>query len=208
MMTFKEIDERIGHYEEELEWCAEQIQIIDQNLKSKSNDVQIALLEVYKLKIEFFSFVTASYIDLLCTYRSIRRSKSSWEKFFNTKIAYLIIYETINTYHKYKGEVYKTVNREDRDQYKQFFRMLNEELAEFKEKYDYDNVMAKIRNKSTAHYDKNFLDYYASYELLNDPKSKDIVREFLYFINPLHYFTFGFIKGELDEFLFANAWFS
>ena len=201
MMTFKEIDERINHFEEELEFSA-------RLLKSRetSSEINAVISDNKKMQIEFFSFVTSSYIDLLCTYRNLKRAKSDWEKFYNIKIAYLFIYETINTYHKYKGEVYKTVTKEEQEIYKNFFDMLNRELAEFKITYDYDNVMAKVRNKSSAHYDKDFLTYYSSYEIIENPQTKEIIRDFLYFINPLHYFTFGLLKGEVDEFLFINAW--
>lgn len=201
MMTFKEIDQRINHYQEELEFSAGLLKNRD-----SLNEKNVIISDNKKMKIEFFSFVTSSYIDLLCTYRNLKRAKSDWEKFYNIKIAYLFIYETVNTYHKYKGEVYKTVTKEEQDIYKNFFDMLNRELAEFKDKYDYDNVMAKIRNKASAHYDKDFLTYYSSYDILENPKSKEIFRDFLYFINPLHYFTFGLLKGEIDEFLFINSW--
>lgn len=201
MMTFKEIDERINHYQEELEFSARLLLNRDY-----LNEKDVVISDNKKMRIEFFSFVTSSYIDLLCTYRNLKRAKSDWEKFYNIKIAYLFIYETINTYHKYKGEVYKTVTKEEQDIYKNFFDMLNRELAEFKDVYDYDNVMAKIRNKASAHYDKDFLAYYSSYDILENPKSKEIIRNFLYFINPLHYFTFGLLKGEIDEILFINSW--
>lgn len=200
-MSFKEIDERIIHYQEELEWSA-------QLLRNRDflNQNRVIISDNKKMQIEFFSFVTSSYIDLLCTYRNVKRSKSDWEQFYNIKIAYLFIYETINTYHKYKGEIYKTVTKEEQDIYIKFFDMLNRELSEFKEKYDYDIVMSNIRNKSSAHYDKDFLTYYSSYEILEKPESKEIIRDFFYFINPLHYFTFGLLKGEIDEFLFINSW--
>lgn len=201
MMTFKEIDERIIHYQEELEWSARLLKN-----KDSLNEKSVIISDNKEMRIEFFSFVTSSYIDLLCTYRNLKRAKSNWEKFYNIKIAYLFIYETINTYHKYKGEVYKTVTKEEQDIYKNFFDMLNRELADFKVTYDYDNVMAKIRNKSSAHYDKEFLAYYSSYEILKNPQTKEIIRDFLYFINPLHYFTFGLLQGEIDEFLFINSW--
>ena len=200
-MTFKEIDERIIHYQEELEWSARLLKN-----KDSLNEKSVIISDNKEMRIEFFSFVTSSYIDLLCTYRNLKRAKSNWEKFYNIKIAYLFIYETIKTYHKYKGEVYKTVTKEEQDIYKNFFDMLNRELADFKVTYDYDNVMAKIRNKSSAHYDKEFLAYYSSYEILKNPQTKEIIRDFLYFINPLHYFTFGLLQGEIDEFLFINSW--
>ncbi|WP_345086942.1 hypothetical protein [Flavobacterium cheonhonense] len=200
-MTFKEIDERINHYQEELELSARLLSKID-----FLNKEDVVISDQKKMKIEFFSFVTSSYIDLLCTYRNLKRSKSAWEKFYNIKIAYLFIYETINTYHKYKSEVYKTVTNEEKDIYKKFFDMLNRELTEFKATYDYDNVMASIRNKASAHYDRDFLTFYSSFDVLENPKSKEIIRDFLYFINPLHYFTYGLLKGEIDEFLFINSW--
>lgn len=112
MMTFKEIDERIAHYEEELDWGANLISKIEASLTSKPNEEQNQLLENRKMKIEFFCFVTTSYIDLLCTYRNLKRAKSDWERSYNIKIAYLIAYETINTYHKYKGDIYKTLKKE------------------------------------------------------------------------------------------------
>lgn len=201
MMTFKEIDARIIHYQEELQWSANLLKNRDFLNKEK-----IIFTDDKKNKIEFFSFVTTSYIDLLCTYRNLKRSKSDWERFYNVKIAYLFIYETINTYHKYRGEIYKTVTKQEQEIYTRFFDMLNRELAEFKDTYDYDNVMAKVRNKSSAHYDKDFLTYYSSYEMLSNDETKEIIRDFLYFINPLHYFTYGLLKGEIDEFLFVNSW--
>ena len=201
MMTFKEIDQRIIHYQEELEYSAKLLKNLD-----FLNKESVVISDNRKMRIEFFSFVTSSYIDLLCTYRNLKRSKSDWEKFYNIKIAYLFVYETINTYQKYKGEIYKTVTKEEKDIYKNFFDMLNRELAEFKDTYDYNNVMAKIRNKSSAHYDKDFLTYYSSYVILDNPQTKEIIRDFFYFINPLHYFTFGLLEGKIDQFLFVNSW--
>ncbi len=208
MLTFKEIDERVIHYEEEIEYGAKFIEDVSKLIEDEKQQERQQLLEGEKMKREFYCFVTTSYIDLLCTYRNIKRSKSDWERFYNVKIAYLIIYETINTYHKYKGEIYKTVTKIEQDFYKNFFDMLNREISEFKYEYDYDKVMSKIRNKSSAHYDKDFSSYYESYELLDNPKSRGIIRSFLNFINPLHYFTYGLCKGEIDQFLFINSWLS
>lgn len=84
--------------------------------------------------------------------------------------------------------------------------MLNDELTDFKDEYDYESVMSKIRNKSTAHYDRNFLEFYRSYEVLGKPESRNIIRSFLNFLNPLHYFTYGLLEGNLDMFLFVNSW--
>ena len=206
MMTLKEIDERILHYEDELKQSIGLIKRVDKKLAKNKVEENIQFLKIQKMKIEFFSFVTTSYIDILCTYKNLKRAKTEWEKFYNIRIAYLIAYETINTYHKYKGEIYKTVNSQDKDFYKQFFDMLNRELTDFKDTYQYDKVMPKIRNKSVAHYDRDFVEYYSSLRLIDNTTSNDIIRNFLYFINPLHYFTYGLIKGEIDQFLFINSW--
>lgn len=208
MMTFKEIDERIHHYEEEIHWCTAFIRNISESMKTESNKEQATTRECQLMKMQFFCFVTTSYIDLLCSYKNLKRSKSNWESFYNLKIAYLIIYETINTYHKYKGDIYRTVTKENIEFYQKFFDMLNRELYEFKEEYKYEEIMPKIRNKSTAHYDKDFLEYYISYEIIGNLETKDIIRSFLNFMNPLHYFTYGLSKGEIDEFLFINSWMS
>lgn len=206
MMTFKEIDEQINHYQEELEWS---VRILKNSIKNESYNKEINVIEILsyeKARVEFFSFVTASYIDLLCTYRNLKRAKTDWEKFYNLRIAYLAIYETIKTYFKFKSEIYKSINKEEQEIYKRFFGMLNDELREFKDEFQYDKLMPKIRNKSTAHYDRNFLDYYSSFEILKNTESKDIIRSFFYFLNPLHYFSFCLLKGEVNKFLFANSW--
>ena len=70
MMTFKEIDARINHYQEELEWS---VMILKNTIKDEEYDTKldvIAILGYEKARVEFFSFVTATYIDLLCTYRN------------------------------------------------------------------------------------------------------------------------------------------
>lgn len=201
MLTYKKIDLRIKNYEEEFQfWYNLLLKYDDPELSSFFNDNGYD-----KVKIEFFCFVSSSYIDLLCAYRNLKRSKTQWEKNYNIKFAYLISYETINTYYKYKGQVFKLVKEEEKEFYENFFDMLNRELKDFKKKYDYDNVMSTIRNGS-AHYDREFTNYYTIYKSLNNKESKEIIRDFLYFINPLHYFTFSWLKGEEDEFLFVNSW--
>lgn len=205
-MTFKEINEIIYHYQEELKKCNHEILSLNNAISKQTDPEQTEALKIYKIKIEFFCFVTTSYIDLLCSYRNIKRAKSDWEKYFSVKTAYLIAYETIKTYNKYKGEIYKAVTKEEKDFYKNFFDMLNRELLDFKEEFDYNNVMPKIRNKSAAHYDKDFSEYYSNYEVIEKFSNKDIVRSFLYFINPLHYFTHALMNDEIDEFLFINSW--
>lgn len=206
MMTFKEINERIYHYDDKLKHCNNVVTGLNNAISVENDTTLKGILKIQKTKIEFFCFVTASYIDLLCTYRNIKRAKSDWEKYFSIKIAYLIAYESIQTYYKYKGEIYNAVKKEEKDFYRNFFDMLNRELADFKADFDYDNIMSKIRNKSTAHYDRNFSEYYSNYELIEKFIKKDIVRSFLYFINPLHYFTCALMNNEIDEFLFINSW--
>jgi hypothetical protein len=207
-LSKKEIDAKLLHFKEELDWGAELLRKIDNVIHTEKDESIIPLHRIHRLKIEFFCFTSTSYIDHLCAFKNLKRSKTDWEKFYNTKNAYLIIYETINTFHKYKGELYKITQNESEEIYPRFFRMLNDELSEFKDNYNYDNEMAKIRNKSTAHYDKAFLQYYESYNLIDKSKSKVIIREFLYFLNPLHYFAYSLLIGEVDQFLFVNSWMS
>ncbi len=116
IMTFKEVDEKINHYEIELKKCVDEIAQTELFLENDNDEVK-NLAKAHKLKVEFFCFVTTSYIDWLCVYRNLQRSKSEWENYYNIKIAYLIAYETINTYYKFKGEIYKTVKKD----YEEFF---------------------------------------------------------------------------------------
>ena len=85
-MTFKEIDERINHYQEELEWS---VMILQNSIKNESYNKELDVIEILgyeKARVEFFSFATATYIDLLCTYRNLKRAKTDWEKFYNLRI--------------------------------------------------------------------------------------------------------------------------
>ncbi len=206
-MTFKEVDEKINHYEIELKKCVDEIAQTELFLENDNDEVK-NLAKAHKLKVEFFCFVTTSYIDWLCVYRNLQRSKSERENYYNIKIAYLIAYETINTYYKFKGEIYKTVKKDYEQFFHTFFDMLNRELAEFKYEFDYDKIMPKIRNKSVAHYDRNFLEYYSNFSLIEEYSHKDIIRSFLYFLNPLHYFTYALMNDEIDKFLYLNSWMS
>tara|TARA_A100001391_G_C4849666_1_gene219352 strand:+ start:251 stop:520 length:270 start_codon:yes stop_codon:yes gene_type:complete len=86
MLTYKEIDERILNYEEELVWGYNTLKAYDIEEYNKV----FKSLGYEKIKIEFYCFVTSSYIDLLCTYRNLKRSKTEWEKSYNIKFAYLV----------------------------------------------------------------------------------------------------------------------
>lgn len=73
-MTFKEVDEKINHYEIELKKCVDEIAQTELFLENDNDEVK-NLAKAHKLKVEFFCFVTTSYIDWLCVYRNLQRSK-------------------------------------------------------------------------------------------------------------------------------------
>ena len=202
MFTFKEIDRQIKNYEEELKFWYNVLK----NMNPKEYDKVFSSDGFHKNKVEFFCFVSASFIDILCSYRNLKRAKSNWEKTYNLKIIYMTVYETINTYHKYKGQIYKQLKEDNIEKFDLFFDMLNRELSDFKKQYKFDTIMPKIRNKFAAHYDKNFIDYYSNIELLDKINTKELVPDFLHFINPLHYFAFSWLKGEINELQFLDSW--
>jgi hypothetical protein len=205
-MTFKEIDGIVKHYEEEIDGCVDLMKNINKNLKKEKDEKVIAAFEHTNSMLEFACFVSACYIDLLCTYRNLRRAKTEWEYSYNAKIAYLLIYETINTYHKYQKKIYQEANKIEKENYNHYFQMLNDELREFKEDYGYDKIMSRIRNKSIAHYDRNFIDFYENYEILKDKKSNDVIESFFYFMKPLLHFSYGLIGGNINRESFALSW--
>ncbi|MBO6879776.1 hypothetical protein [Winogradskyella sp.] len=205
-MTFKKINEILKEYEEDLHFFFKILENHKKFLLNKVEDDPLKYLKWDKKNINFHCFVTSSYIDLLCIYRNLKRSKTNWEKTYNLKLAYLMIYETIKTYHKFKKEIIESLAITDKEIYNGFFRMLNEELLEFKLDFNYDMVISKIRNKTSAHYDKDFLEYYSSFEILNNQDSKNIIIRFFRFMNPLHYFSYSLIKGDVDPLLFVDSW--
>lgn len=205
-MTFKEIDTIVRHYQEEIDGCVELMKNINKNLTKEKDQKIIAVFEHSMSMLEFSCFVSTCYIDLLCTYRNLRRAKTDWEYSYNAKIAYLLIYETIKTYHKYQKKIYQEANKREKENYHHYFKMLNDELKEFKEDFEYDKIMARIRNKSVAHYDRNFIDFYENYEVLKNKRSKDVIESFFYFIKPLLHFSFGLVGGNINRTSFALSW--
>jgi len=100
-----------------------------------------------------------SFIDLLTAQKGIKRATSGWEYIYYSKIGYRIIYETINTFHKHKKDLRETIDNDQKELIKHFI-LLNDLLKAYKYSYDFDKTMSKIRNKTIAHFDKDYFEYY------------------------------------------------
>ncbi|WP_327018363.1 hypothetical protein [Croceibacter atlanticus] len=85
----------------------------------------------------------------------------------------------------------------------EYFRSLAHQLNAYHLEKDTQDLHEHIANISVNAHKLDAL--YISHGPITVIDFKDVVRSFLYFINPLHYFAFGLMEGEVDEFLFIKC---
>ncbi|KOY52416.1 hypothetical protein I602_1976 [Polaribacter dokdonensis DSW-5] len=140
-----------------------------------------------EINIKYFSFLTSSFLDLLCTLKGLFNSESEWEDIYYSKSGFLTIYETINTYHFHQKEIKKIVDN-DHPNLLDDYKKLNSFLKEYKSKYNHKTEIGPIRNKTAGHFDKNFTEYYELVKKLNKTDSIKAIESFLNFLKLLMYF--------------------
>lgn len=104
------------------------------------------------------SLITVCHLDLVTNSKNLYLAKSDWEKIFFIKNIFLVIYETINSYHKYGKFLNEKALTNDIIS-NEFFKV-NTNLKDFKKKYKYETHINKIRNKISGHINDNFEEYY------------------------------------------------
>lgn len=115
------------------------------------------LKDFYTLN-DISSLITICHLDLVTNSKNLYLAKSDWEKIFFIKNIFLVIYETINSYHKHgkflteKSSTHKLTSDD--------FLTVSSTLKDFKKKYKYDTHINRIRNKISGHINDNFEEYY------------------------------------------------
>ena len=107
---------------------------------------------------ELHSLITISLLDLCVILRLIKTSQISWERIFLLRKGYLTIYETIKAYDKKKSKIRNLIYESGFPE--QEFLGINLSIKEFKKKFDFDNGIANIRNKTAGHINENFDTFY------------------------------------------------
>lgn len=130
----------------------------------------------FSIILNFSSLVVISTLDLHIIYKHLLLSKfESGQKFF-IRSGSLIIYETLNTYKKYQKELLDIFNTN-----RFVITLVGESIRDFKKKYN----LTEIRNKASAHIDKNYKDYYSVTSKINVEDSRIMILEFLTLLNKM-----------------------
>jgi hypothetical protein len=195
-MTDIEIDKLIKGYHYEIKGCFDMLEGLKELELEGGEDISKFDFSSHETTLRFACFVSSSFIDLLTTLKGINKATTDWEYMYHARIGYLIIYETIKTYHQHKKSIYEIVNSKRKDLF-EYFKLLGKLLKDYKNQHDYEKSISKIRNKTIAHFDKDFYEYYKYFEKLNSPESKKAIEDFLEFFKALLHFTFGLNGGKI-----------
>lgn len=146
-------------------------------------------------QLEFNGFITISYLDLSIISREIFVSKRTWEKLFYAKHAYLLIFETIKTFHYHSGEIRRLLSLNLSNELKLEFKEINQVIRGFKKTYNFNSDMSKIRNKVAGHIETNFETYYDTLRLINIKKTGEILKDFVSILSSLQRFSNDLLHG-------------
>ncbi|MDY3548960.1 hypothetical protein PG291_10130 [Riemerella anatipestifer] len=104
------------------------------------------------------SLITICHLDLITNSKNLYLAESDWEKIFFIKNTFLVIYETINSFHKH-GKFLNSKSKQNKIT-EELHTKANEMLKAFKKDFKYDSHINKIRNKISGHINENFEEYY------------------------------------------------
>lgn len=144
--------------------------------------------------IKYNSFLIASYIDLLTSFKGIINFETKWDIVFNSKNGFLSIYETIKTYNSHQGKIRKLIN-EYHPNLLEGYNELNKNLKSFKKKYSYETKISLFRNKAGGHYHENYDEYYEQIQSLETEMSKKAIADFANLILTI----MNFVSIIIDE---------
>jgi hypothetical protein len=131
--------------------------------------------------LEYHCYAITSSLDLLVIYKGLIHAKSRWEEIFFSKKAYLVIYESIVTYHKNQKKMHGLVKTKFNDLMPQL-SALNLNLKRYKKLYFYDSKISQVRNQTAAHYSNDFFIYYPIVEELRQNEAVDAIEGYLILI--------------------------
>jgi len=141
------------------------------------------LSDFYKLN-DISSLITICHLDLITNSKNLYLVKSDWEKIFFIKNTYLVIYETINSYHKH-GKFLYLKSQKNKELSEEYLRT-NDYLKQFKNKYKYSTHINKIRNSISGHIGENFEEYYDEIMNFDAEKTSLMTIDFFIIIEKTH----------------------
>lgn len=136
---------------------------------SQNSNLGTDLLEeisnLHKLS-NLLALLTISSMDLMVVSKNLYVSRHTWELVHFIKNGYLVIYETINTYHKYRQSLYEMILQKV-PKMAISYDEVSKEIKSFKKEFGYQKEMSEIRNIICGHISDDFVLYYDTVLKLN-----------------------------------------
>lgn len=165
----------------------------------KSNEIQIGLKEISRqldsneiLKndqkiLEIIFLITRVCLELSYIKKNLIGSETKNEEKYFMKLAYLNIYEAINSYNKKITIIKEFITNEYNNKQ---LKELNKILTDFKIKYEFEKKMKFIRNKIIAHFESDINEYVRVIEELDRNNCIQMINTFSFlYIFILNYIT-------------------
>ncbi len=195
----EEFDKRISLNEENLRFLKGFIEIIahlNENIENKPDVEENDFIKKFKEEslngsfdkiISVCSLSTISKIDLYIISKHFLLSKYSWEKFYFLRVAFLNIYETINTYNKYNKELKKI--SENKNHLPISFEDLGKKLRQFKKENSFENQMNNVRNSTIGHISLDFNKYYDDIKSIDTDQTLRMIKDFISILDEIYDFS-------------------
>ena len=170
--------ELYAKYLDELRSNINQINSVDKIYEKLNLEFKLEDFSEIESLINFTGYLTISILDLLVICKNIILAKYHWEKIHQLKQGYLVIYESIQSYHKHRLEDVAEKNTES----KELYQYISKTLKAFKKDYNFPKAFTEIRNATIAHIDTNFAIYYDLVAKIDGDKSFNAILAFLQII--------------------------
>ncbi|MGY8911018.1 MAG: hypothetical protein ACKVIG_14335 [Flavobacteriales bacterium] len=126
---------------------------------------------------KYYSFLISSCLDLISSLKGILNSKNKWDTIYFSKTGYLVIYELVKTNNYYNGVIFNIIN--NNSELLEQHKLINYNLKILKKDFNYKEFISKIRNKTSAHFDKDFSVFFELIQDLDTKKSEKALIAFL-----------------------------
>jgi hypothetical protein len=183
-VTSKNLDFYVNH----LDLINLRIRQIDNLLDNFPLFKQNEVFENLYTQLEFNGLLTISILDLSLISREIFISQRTWERLFYAKQTYLVIYETLATYHKHIQNINAIILKLPNVMAFRF-DIINKEIKAFKKKYRYATKFYTIRNKIAGHIDKNYKIYYDTLSQIDIQTTGELMKDFVLILTSLQNYS-------------------
>lgn len=128
-----------------------------QELNLSDHPVQKAII-YNDLTINFQGGIKVAIMDLSIIIKNLNLARNKWERAYNLRQGSLLIYESINLYHKHTHTIHPILKSDFPEIYLLYLRQ-SIKTREFKKDYKYGSQLAQLRNNTIAHINDDIFSY-------------------------------------------------